>query len=209
MGVQALSANLTGHQNTALGYKAFETGTNYSNSMALGYQAAPITNSNQIHLGNSSITEIKGQVAFTMYSDGRVKDNVTEDIVGLDFITKLRPVSYHFNVARQNRLMGIIDSTLSKSKYDIEKIKFSGFIAQEVEIAADLAGYDFSGVKVPHNNHDLYGLSYSEFVVPLVKAVQEQQEIIANMEAENHSKDEKIQELELRLEKIENLLKDK
>ena len=34
-------------------------------------------------------------------------------------------------------------------------------------------GYDFSGVDAPKNDKDIYGLRYSEFVVPLVKAVQE------------------------------------
>jgi len=33
--------------------------------------------------------------------------------------------------------------------------------------------YDFSGVDAAKNDKDLYGLRYSEFVVPLVKAVQE------------------------------------
>ena len=35
-----------------------------------------------------------------------------------------------------------------------------------------------SGVYVPKKTTELYGLRYSEFVVPLVKAVQEQQQII-------------------------------
>jgi hypothetical protein len=38
--------------------------------------------------------------------------------------------------------------------------------------------YDFSGVDKPKNENDLYGLRYAEFVVPLVKAIQEQQKII-------------------------------
>jgi hypothetical protein len=59
-----------------------------------------------------------------------------------------------------------------------EKIVFSGFIAQDVEKAANETGYDFSGVDKPKNDKDLYGLRYAEFVVPLVKAVQEQQEMI-------------------------------
>ena len=33
--------------------------------------------------------------------------------------------------------------------------------------------YDFSGVDAAKNDKDLYGLRYAEFVVPLVKAVQE------------------------------------
>ncbi len=63
-------------------------------------------------------------------------------------------------------------------KNDIEKIKFSGFIAQEVEKAAEDAGYNFSGVAIPKISTELYTLRYAEFVVPLVKAVQEQQTII-------------------------------
>jgi hypothetical protein len=49
----------------------------------------------------------------------------------------------------------------------------TGFLAQEVEFAAQEAGFDFSGVDAPRNAHDSYGLRYAEFVVPLVKSVQE------------------------------------
>ena len=66
-------------------------------------------------------------------------------------------------------------------KYDIEKIKFSGFLAQEVEQAARESGYDFCGVTKPASEQDLYTLSYESFVVPLVKAVQEQQVIIDDL----------------------------
>ncbi len=59
-----------------------------------------------------------------------------------------------------------------------EAITYTGFIAQEVEKAAAELGFDFSGVDKPQNEHSLYGLRYAEFVVPLVKAVQEQQQQI-------------------------------
>ncbi|MFB1004269.1 MAG: hypothetical protein QMC70_09065, partial [Bacteroidia bacterium] len=54
----------------------------------------------------------------------------------------------------------------------------TGFIAQEVEAAAQKIGFDFDGVSTPQNETDLYGIRYAEFVVPLVKAIQEQQETI-------------------------------
>jgi hypothetical protein len=54
-----------------------------------------------------------------------------------------------------------------------ENIRYTGFIAQEVEKAAKDVGYDFSGVDSPQNEQSLYGLRYAEFTVPLVKAVQE------------------------------------
>jgi hypothetical protein len=49
----------------------------------------------------------------------------------------------------------------------------TGFIAQDVEIIANSMGFEFSGVDAPENDNDHYGLRYAEFVVPLVKAVQE------------------------------------
>jgi len=54
-----------------------------------------------------------------------------------------------------------------------EQIVYTGFAAQDVEKAAKSLNYDFSGVDAAKNNKDLYGLRYAEFVVPLVKAVQE------------------------------------
>jgi hypothetical protein len=63
-----------------------------------------------------------------------------------------------------------------------EKIKYSGFLAQEVEQASKDAGYDFSGITVPKNPREIYSLSYEQFVVPLVKAVQEQQAMIAALQ---------------------------
>ena len=57
-------------------------------------------------------------------------------------------------------------------------------MAQEVEAAASEAGFNFSGVVRPQNEHDTYGLRYAEFTVPLVKAVQEQQLIIEQLIAE-------------------------
>ena len=65
-------------------------------------------------------------------------------------------------------------------------------IAQEVEQAASEIGYIFSGVDKPENENSLYGLRYAEFVVPLVKAVQE-------LSSTN-------KELTARIEKLESLL---
>jgi phage gp37-like protein len=52
-------------------------------------------------------------------------------------------------------------------------VVYTGFVAQEVEEAAKALNYDFSGVDKPKNKEDFYGLRYGDFVVPLVKAVQE------------------------------------
>jgi hypothetical protein len=200
-GSGALNGNVDGDNNTAVGYNAFSSGSGYNNSTAIGYNTT-INGSNQIHLGNTSITEIKGQVNFSTYSDGRVKSNIQENVAGLNFIKKLRPVTYHFNVDKQNRLMGIEGKNSSDTKYDIEKTEFSGFIAQEVEQAAQETNYNFSGVHKPKNDNDLYGLTYAEFVVPLVKGMQEQQQQIETLKIEN-------EKLKQRLEKLEKLMQNK
>lgn len=51
-------------------------------------------------------------------------------------------------------------------------------------MAAKEANYTFSGITIPETDHDLYTLSYEQFVVPLVKAVQEQQLIIESLQEE-------------------------
>jgi autotransporter adhesin len=62
------------------------------NSTAIG-NGADVNNANYISIGNASVTAIRAQVNFTTYSDGRFKTNIRNDMPGLDFILKLRPVS--------------------------------------------------------------------------------------------------------------------
>jgi hypothetical protein len=68
-----------------------------------------------------------------------------------------------------------------QARAEKEAIRYTGFIAQEVADVAEQIGFDFSGVDAPKNEKDLFGLRYAEFVVPLVKAVQEQQQQIAQL----------------------------
>jgi hypothetical protein len=195
---QSLENNTTGYYNTAIGYTAYSTGTAYDNSTALGYNAEPGA-SNRVRLGNDNVIWIGGHSPWYNTSDARAKSNIKEDVKGLDFILNLRPVTFNFNIDKTDELVGKEESIDYAEKYDIEKIKRSGFLAQEVEQAAIESGYDFSGVSKPVGDVKYYSLAYSEFVVPLVKAVQEQQEIIENQKSE-------ISELKNRLTQIEKLL---
>ncbi|MBP6091851.1 MAG: hypothetical protein KA521_11415, partial [Crocinitomicaceae bacterium] len=61
-------------------------------------------------------------------------------------------------------------------------------------------GYDFSGVQKPQNANDTYAVRYAEFVVPLVKAVQE----LAN---ENEKLMVRNQELEAMLNSVIDRIK--
>ncbi len=180
VGMQALATTTTGNGNTALGaftYPESVGADTISNWTGLGAGVGTLASgSNMIELGNTSVSVIRGEVNFTTYSDQRIKDNVTENVPGLDFINRLRPVTYNLNIHKQNAILKARSNKRDydfTGKYDIEKIRMTGFIAQQVEQAAKATGYDFSGVVKPANNNDLYSLKYSEFVVPLVKAVQQ------------------------------------
>ncbi len=182
VGVSALRLNNTGNSNTAVGYNTFYNGTNYNNSTAIGYQAQP-TASNQVRIGNSSVTSIGGYANWTNVSDARFKTDVRENVVGLPFIMKLRPVTYRLDMDAIAKFNHTPDSLRLPESEKLKAAELqSGFIAQEVEQAARAVGYDFHGVDAPDNPNDHYGLRYAEFVVPLVKAVQEQQEIIRNQQ---------------------------
>jgi hypothetical protein len=187
------------NNNTFIGFGANNTsGIALSNSTALGNGTA-ITASNQVRVGNSSVTSIGGQVGWTTFSDGRYKKNIQQNVPGLLFILKLKPVTYNLDAQALNSFYKISlpgnDSLLNAK----EKIIYSGFIAQEVEKAAREAGYDFSGVDKPKNEKDLYGLRYADFTVPLVKAIQEQQQTITGLQ----------KQLETLMKKVEHMEKNK
>ena len=170
----------------------------YNNSTAIG-NGTVLTSSNQVRLGNTSVTSISGQVAWSTYSDKRIKQNIKSDVPGIDFIMKLNPVTYNLNVNEQNRLHN--NNAKVNDDSDIKEIKFTGFIAQEVEEAAKSIGYDFSGIdRSELKNGGLYQLRYSEFTVPIVKAIQEQQIIIEKLKNDN-------EELKARMKIIEEKLK--
>jgi hypothetical protein len=205
IGNQSLNSNTTGNGNTANGHQSLSSNTTGSNNTALGFQAnvntgalnnataigsgAIATSSNMVRIGNATVTVIEGQVAFTSVSDARIKENIKETVPGLAFIAELRPVTYTLNIQKQEAItmQAMPDSIKAKHSLSNDKntsannIVRTGFIAQEVEAAAKKIGYDFDGVSTPQNETDLYGIRYAEFVVPLVKAVQEQQLIIEKL----------------------------
>jgi len=116
-------------------------------------------------------------------SDGRFKTDVKENVAGLDFIMKLRPVTYRLDMDAIAGFAKTPDSLRLKNGEQLKAAEIQiGFIAQEVEAAASSLNFDFHGVDKPKNDNSHYGLRYAEFVVPLVKAVQEQQEMIEHQQ---------------------------
>jgi hypothetical protein len=199
VGTYALNSNGTGTNNTAIGYYADVLTANLQNANAIG-MGALATASNQVRIGSNSVTSIGGYTGWTNVSDGRVKMNIKQDVPGLAFIKKLTPVTYNLDLSAAEKLMAYSpivaegserpkhDEGLAEAKNQKQQIVYTGFVAQDVEKAAESLKYNFSGVDAPKHDRDLYGLRYAEFVVPLVKAVQE-------LSAENEKKDAAIETL--------------
>jgi len=198
IGCSTLNGISTHSENTALGYLAYSAG-DFSNSTALGANAT-ITAGNQIRLGDPSVSSIGGWADWSNVSDKRFKTDINEDVPGIDFILKLKPVTYHYNIDAYNRFIG---KTNDKKDYNAAESRLrTGFLAQDVEAAARSLGFDFDGVDKPESEKDYYGLRYARFVVPLVKATQEQQSEIEKLKTENN-------ELKKRLERLENMMSKK
>ena len=183
------NSNVTATYASALGYA---TSATFSNSTAIGYNAQT-TQANQIMLGHTGLVEVKYHGTLMGPSDKRFKHNVKNDVPGLAFITRLNPVTYNFktseferfnsqdNADRQKR---VAQEDYSESEARVR----TGFLAQDVAKLCQKLNYDFDGVSTPESeDSQYYSLSYVQFVVPLVQAVKEQQEII---EAQNSKLEE-------------------
>ena len=174
LGSGARYDNGDGSRNTYLGSVADTDGRgDYTNGTALGYQSQLFA-SNSIVLGNRSISRIYANVTtITAISDRRRKKDIKalDAELGLNFIEKLKPVSYRFNNGDETE------------RY--------GFIAQDLEQALPASLHDAIERSEPEhglalierqNDEDrTYRVSYGELTAPIVKAIQQQQQQIEVM----------------------------
>jgi hypothetical protein len=180
-------------------------GANFNNSTGIGYNT-DCTAEGQVRIGNSEVTSIGGFQDWTNISDSRFKSDVREDVKGLAFIKTLRPVTYYKNLRAIDDWWadnyGERDTMLMEKNWTSAEssIRHTGFIAQEVEAAAEVLGFEFSGVDAPKHEKDFYGLRYATLTVPLVKAVQEQQEMIQQLQQQYAQLEQNYHELVARIE---------
>jgi len=189
--------------NTALGYNAGNTGTNdittgdqnvllgastaasqaaASNQIVIGYGATG-TGNNSVSLGNTSVSSIKGQVAFTTYSDKRIKKNIVDNELGLSFINKLRTVTYNLKNPADypEALLEKRFKTGDESRPTDNTKTQDGLIAQEVKAVLDELGVEWSGWS-KNDSDGKQGIQYGALTVPLIKAMQEQQAQITELQ---------------------------
>lgn len=91
-------------------------------------------------------------------SDRRIKENIQESDLGLDFINKLIPRKY--------------DKIKTGSESDSDTKNQYGLIAQELEEVLIELGVEFGGL-IYSEDVDRYSIRYTELISPIIKSIQE------------------------------------
>ena len=151
--MSALFSNTTGTHNTAIGTYADVSSEALINATAVGYNAK-VNTSDKVRLGNTDVTVIEGQVAFSNASDERIKTDITETKYGLKTALSLKPVDY---------------TMISNEQRNV------GFIAQDVQ---KLVPEAVSGIEGDLEKGETLSIAYTTLIPVLTKAIQEQNEAI-------------------------------
>ena len=162
----------TGSQNILIGNFSDTSASDSGLQIALGYNVSCTGNSNFTFGGNTSDSNIAfGATSISAPSDIRLKEDIKDETVGLEFINELRPVTFRWKKAKD------VPSELKVHSDSEERVmngKYNhGFIAQEVKEVLDeynvadnidVWNTDSKGVQMVNEN---------KLIIPLIKAVQE------------------------------------
>jgi hypothetical protein len=157
---------------------------------AIGIGDGVVVSANDFSFGKTSnivTNDFDADANWSRSSDERLKKNITDQKLGLDFINDLRTVKYNWKASHE---LDPDDSQLAhlykEDEADNEMnttATMHNFIAQEVKTALDTAGVsDFGGWK--EDQFGVQQVSREMFVIPLVKAVQELSAKVITLEAE-------------------------
>ena len=141
IGVSALASNTTGSNNTAIGAGANVSAGNLTNATAIGFGAV-VNASNKIRLGNTAVTVIEGQVAFTASSDKTKKENF-QPVDGEEVLGKIRG----FELTSWNFI-----------GHDPKEFRHYGPMAQDFFAAFGQDGVGQIGTETTINSGDMAGI---------------------------------------------------
>jgi len=191
------SANTTGaiFFGKALAAYFYYDGTNFQFNNATSLH--PVTDA-ATTLGSASYRwgQVYSSVGSISTSDSREKTNIANSDLGLNFIMNLRPVKYQW-ITSENKVTGnqldangniIFDANTNMPLPLVTPVAgvryHHGFLAQDVKNA--LGNVD-SGIWTIANTADAnsrQGLRYEELIAPMVKAIQQQQALIINLQSQ-------------------------
>jgi hypothetical protein len=157
-------------------------GTN-TNGAQIGGNTIPGSN-NAFTLGSSTRrwTEVFATNGVINTSDIRLKTDVEESALGLDFLNRVEPVSYRW-IEGTGEEVDSDGNVVTEAEPGVRP--HYGFIAQNIKEAFlscgvdDFAGWTLDDKDDPESSQ---GLRYSEFIAPIVKAIQELNQKIESLE---------------------------
>ena len=196
IGSEAADTLTDGYNNVIIGAAADASGGSGVNQVVIGYGAVGQGNNYHV-IGNGSTTRLYAgdDAGGTFYgagqswSDSRIKTNVKDIGLGLDFINKLEPIQYtkkqpkDYDDSLKSKLYPSGSERIVREieETEIERIR-PGFIAQDV--LKTLEEFNFSTnnsmVQIDEDTTE-HSMDYQSMVVPLVKAVQELSSEIENI----------------------------
>ena len=181
VGYKALEDLTSAQYNTVFGYQAGQAiSTGAFNTIVGGYSGNPsgklttgdynvligvnavgssATVDNEVSIYNSSVyARFQGSAsAWSFVSDERDKKDIEDLELGLDFVDKLKPRKFKWDLR-------------SSDKYNGKEA--SGFIAQEIKEILDESGNDYTGI-VNTDDPNQYTVAQANIIPMLVKAIQE------------------------------------
>ena len=191
MGDSCLASLSDGNHNIALGYRAGSQITTGSNNVFIGKDVSlpddpEIPNHNVVVIGSDSTAATTyifyGPVS--VVSDRSMKHDIKPIGQGLDFVMKLKPSEFVYNSDASGKTM-------------------LGFIAQDVQDV--LTQEKMTNYKLVQKiGKDMLGISPTELIPLLTKAVQEQQNQIALHQNQLNEQQKTIDLLLKRIETLEN-----
>ena len=185
VGNAALGSCTTGQQNTAVGSNCIDSLTTGEGNVAVGYNNdvdsgdrlrsfgiginLSLATNNSVKIGNAG-TNIQcdwgGGATWSHSSDERLKNNIQDSSLGLNFINDLRPVTYNWKEQED-----VPEEIRDESEKDTKSLQH-GLVAQEVKATLNKLGVnEFSGWS--EGEDSIQRISESMYVFPLIKAVQE------------------------------------
>lgn len=176
------------NNNVIIGHNSYDALVqNYKNCNIIGNNIE-CSGNNQVQLGNS-LSNVYSQSGIQNTSDSRDKTQIRDTILGLDFITQLRPVDFKWNfrtdystptdeyhIVNNIRVpvMDVSDNDGSKTRNRFHH----GLVAQEVKQLMDTMGVDFGGYQdhTINGGKDQLTISYTELIAPIIKSIKELKE---------------------------------
>ena len=188
VGNEAGDTITTGEYNIMIGTSS-DGAAGLDNQIAIG-QGVTCSAADTLRIGDSNsyvFCDFSGTGVTTLSatSDIRIKKDIVDTDIGLSFVNALRPIKY-VSKNKQDYPDEIFKDGVNPLKDKPRKPDptgiIDGFIGQEVKEAMDDLDVTFSGWRENESGRQM--LSYTIFVVPLVKAVQELSAKIDTMQQE-------------------------